>query len=281
MTVIYADNLFLINTLIDYLLLLITGRLSGFPLQRKRYFFAALLGGFYAVVVWIPSMMFLGTIPGKALIWILLARIAFGKTPNFIKITLLLGLVSSSLAGIVLVSSEILQNQSGISFPEIHSSVLITGLGLCALVYILLQSFFRESVSDVLLQCNVSIAGNTVSFMTLLDTGNQLRNPLNGQPILIVSMHALEPVLPNLLSVSNSQTHSASPIALLKYIRSVSPNLCPNLIPYQALGVSSSMLLTLRTDCIKIGNKTYPHAIIALTPTPLAPGVAALWGGQL
>ena len=281
MTVIYADSLFLINALVDYLLLLITGRLSGIPLQRKRYLIAALLGAVYAVLIWIPDMAFLGTLPGKILVWILLAGIAFGRTPHFIKMTLLLGLVSCTLAGIVLVSAGILQSHARFSFPRIHSSVLFTGFGLCFLVFMLLQAFFRKRITSNLLQTKVSIAGNIVSLPTLLDTGNQLRNPLNGQPILVVSATALESVLPEPLRTSIVQTHSATPIASLEYIRSAAPELCPSLIPYQALGVSSGILLTLRTDCIKIGNKTYPHAVIALTPAPLAPGYAALWGGPV
>jgi len=281
MTVIYADSLFLINAFVDYLLLLITGRLSGIPLQRTRYLIAALSGAVYAVVVWVPGMAFLGTLPVKVLVWILLAGIAFGRTTHFIKMTLLLGLVSCSLAGIVLVSAGILQDHAGFSFPRIHSSVLFSGFGLCFLVFMLLQSFFSERIAGNLLQAKVSIAGNTVSLPTLLDTGNQLRNPLNGQPILVVSAKALESVLPEPLRAAVMQTHSATPIASLERIRSAAPELCPSLLPYQALGVSSGMLLTLRTGYIKIGSKTYPHAVIALAPAPLAPGYAALWGGQV
>ena len=49
MTVIYVDTLFLLNGIIDYLLLLAAARLAGEPLRRLRFGAAAALGGAYAV----------------------------------------------------------------------------------------------------------------------------------------------------------------------------------------------------------------------------------------
>lgn len=45
MTVIYVDTLFLLNTMVDYLLLLASARLAGEPLARLRFALGAVLGG--------------------------------------------------------------------------------------------------------------------------------------------------------------------------------------------------------------------------------------------
>ena len=45
MTVIYVDTLFLLNAMVDYLLLLAAARLAGEPLTRLRFLLGALLGG--------------------------------------------------------------------------------------------------------------------------------------------------------------------------------------------------------------------------------------------
>ena len=44
MTVIYVDTLFLLNTMVDYLLLLASARLAGEPLARLRFALGAVLG---------------------------------------------------------------------------------------------------------------------------------------------------------------------------------------------------------------------------------------------
>ena len=55
-TVIYVDSVFILNSSMDYLLCLVTGRLAGIPLKRKRYLLASLLGGVYAVAVFLPGV---------------------------------------------------------------------------------------------------------------------------------------------------------------------------------------------------------------------------------
>ena len=57
MTVIYVDTLFLLNTMVDYLLLLASARLAGEPLARLRFALGAVLGGLYAVAIFLPSRM--------------------------------------------------------------------------------------------------------------------------------------------------------------------------------------------------------------------------------
>lgn len=44
-TTVYVDSVFVLNTLMDYLLLLCTARLAGIPLRRWRYALGALLAG--------------------------------------------------------------------------------------------------------------------------------------------------------------------------------------------------------------------------------------------
>ena len=56
MTVVYIDSVFVLNTLMDYLLCLVTARLAGIPLRRRRYLLAALAGGGYAVAATVSRL---------------------------------------------------------------------------------------------------------------------------------------------------------------------------------------------------------------------------------
>ena len=78
MTVVYVDSVFVLNTLMDYLLVLSTARLAGIPLRRGRYLLAGLLGGAYAVAVFLPGLEFLAETPVKLVVGVLLALIAYG-----------------------------------------------------------------------------------------------------------------------------------------------------------------------------------------------------------
>lgn len=70
---VYVDSVFVLNALMDYLLVLCAARLAGIPLRRRRYLLAGLLGGAYAVAVFLPGLGFLSATPVKLAAGILLA----------------------------------------------------------------------------------------------------------------------------------------------------------------------------------------------------------------
>ena len=57
--VLYADVLFLLNAVIDYILLLLSARMAGEPLRRSRFLLGAAIGGLYSVVIFVPGFSFL------------------------------------------------------------------------------------------------------------------------------------------------------------------------------------------------------------------------------
>ena len=102
MTVIYIDSVFLLNALMDYLLLLCAARLAGLPLRRGRYALAALAGGAYAAAVFLPGMGFLAGTPVKIAAGVLLGLIAYGGEEKLLRLELLFFAVSCAMAGCVL-----------------------------------------------------------------------------------------------------------------------------------------------------------------------------------
>ena len=82
MTVVYVDSVFLLNGAMDYLLCLVTARLAGVPLRRRRYALAAMLGGSYAAAVFLPGCGFLASWPVKLAAGVLMAKLmnVFSKT---------------------------------------------------------------------------------------------------------------------------------------------------------------------------------------------------------
>ena len=51
---VYVDSVFVLNALMDYLLVFSAGRLAGIPLRRGRHLLPGLPGGAYAVAVSLP-----------------------------------------------------------------------------------------------------------------------------------------------------------------------------------------------------------------------------------
>ena len=59
MDIIYIDEIFLVNALADYVLLLSAATLRSLPLKRGRFALAAVLGALYAVLAALPPLLWL------------------------------------------------------------------------------------------------------------------------------------------------------------------------------------------------------------------------------
>ena len=282
MTVIYADSVFMINTAVDYLVLLITGRLAGIPLQRKRFLAAALLGGFYGVAAVVPGLDFLMSVSAKGLVWLLMSLIAYGFSSRFLKLMLLSGAVSCALAGVILCLGMLVSNHLAIALlPKGCRVLLLCGICISVLCSVLFRTCAHPGVEGILVPVSLSIAGKTLALAALLDTGNQLRDPVTGEPILVVSLRAIQSALPRELKDRLSAERLQIPADLLEEMFWFVPELSPKLLPYRALGIPSGTLLALRADWVKIRNTTYWHTNVAIAPFDLGLGYSALWGGAL
>ncbi|MBQ6464634.1 MAG: sigma-E processing peptidase SpoIIGA, partial [Oscillospiraceae bacterium] len=78
MEIVYLDRFFLLNLLCDYLLCLVSARVCGLLLKRRRYWLAALLGAAYASAALLPGLRFLASAPGVLAAAALMALVAFG-----------------------------------------------------------------------------------------------------------------------------------------------------------------------------------------------------------
>lgn len=283
MTVVYADSVFFLNTLMDYLLFLSTARLAGIPLRRWRYLAAALLGGVYAMACFFPHLGFLTQTPVKAAVGILLALISFGGEDRLLRLTVLLFAVSCAMAGCVLglglLSGGAVPSANGIFYTDVSLRVLLIA---ATAAYLTLTVVFRAAaahgVEGKLLQAELSLNGRTATFTALHDTGNSLRDPLSGEGVLVLSCGTIDALLPKEVHRLLTPDALRAPADILVPLRAAAPELAPRLLPYQAVGIGSALLLAVRTDYIKIGGTVYPGALAALSPTKME--TAALWGGE-
>ena len=102
MTVIYVDTLFLLNAMVDYLLLLASARLAGEPLARLRFLLGAALGGLYAVAIFLPGLSFLARPPCRLAAAVLMVLAAFWKSRRLLRQVVIFFALSCAFGGGVL-----------------------------------------------------------------------------------------------------------------------------------------------------------------------------------
>ena len=286
MTVVYVDSVFVLNALMDYLLVLSVGRLAGIPLRRGRYLLAGLLGGAYAVAVFLPGLGFLAATPVKLAAGVLLALTAYGGEEKLLRLTLLLFAVSCAMAGCVLALGLLAGGGvpvvNGVFYTDVDAKVLLIA---SAAAYLVLTVVFRaaakKGLHGQLVTVRVCLAGRTTAFTAFCDTGNGLRDPVSGQPVLVVSPGRLDGVLPREVRSLLARGALERPAELLEPLVRAAPELRFRLLPYQAVGVAGGLLLAVRCDQAEIAGVRYTGLLAALSPTELGTGYSALWGGAV
>ena len=96
---IYLDLVVILNFFVDFLLLLGTNRLSGFPASPLRAAAAAALGALYSGVCMMPRLRFLGGLLWRIVSLAGMAAIAFGWDKSAWKRSGVLVLLSMALGG--------------------------------------------------------------------------------------------------------------------------------------------------------------------------------------
>lgn len=254
---VYLDLLVLLNFSVDLLLMLGTNRLSGHPPGIKRAVAAALLGGIYAGLCVLPGFAFLGNTLWRLVSLALMSMIAFGAGQNSIRRGVLFVFLSMALGGFAL----------GLGNGGFWSLVLSAG-GVCALCVLGFRGRVRE---QHYVPVTITCGEKSVSLTALVDTGNTLRDPISGRPVLVVD----EAVAGKLCLLSHNQL--AHPIETMTSARL--PGL--RLIPYTAVGSSAGILLGIRADRVEVDGKEAEY-IVAFAPQNLGHGqYQALAGGAL
>lgn len=255
---VYLDLVMLLNFLVDFLLILGTNRLAGYPSSWGKGAAAAVAGAAYAGWCLLPSFRFLGNTLWRMVSLVLMAGIAFGWNRGALQRGAVFVLLSMALGGIA----------SNLGRGNFWMLVL-SALGL----WLLCRVSFRGNLGQrEYIPVELTWSGRSISLVALRDTGNTLRDPLTGEQVLVAGGD----VAAELLDVTQQQLRH--PVELLS--SGVLPGL--RLIPYHAVGQPGSLLPALRFRNVKIGD-TYGDPLVAFAPEVLAQGAVyrMLTGGAV
>lgn len=246
-------SVFVISCVVDFLLIMATKQLYPGAFQMKRALFAALIGGVLRLVCFASDMRYLTGILAQFGIFLLTGLTAFGW-----------GKRALGRCGIFLLLSFAL---SGLTQPSVvlQPLNLLVSSGLL-LVFSLLN---LHSGSAMLIPVELTYGTNSIKLMALHDTGNGLRDPVTGKPVLVLGADAAQ------------QLTGLTPRQLRAPVESIGALPGLRLIPYRAV-CGSGLLLALRVQNLKMGDWK-GSCVVAFAPEVLSleGKFQALTGGKL
>ena len=186
-TVLYADVLFFINLIMDYLVLYITARLTHTKTSLWRLLLATSLGGAYGVaaVLFIPNALL--SLLTSCGISVVMTLISFGVSGGFLSLirqSFLVwgcGALLSGIMSILMSLGEPIYSDEG-NTPGYAKYFILTFAAGIVFVRIFSHKTERKGADVV-----ISLNGEIFRFSGLADSGNLLRDPIGGCPVIIAA----------------------------------------------------------------------------------------------
>lgn len=252
----YMDLVMLLNFLIDFLLMLGTNRLCGYPPGYLRAGLGAGVGGLYGGLCLIPGFQFLGKLLWRVVSLGVMGYLAFGCSKSAVRRCAVFVLLSMALGGIAL----------GIGNGGFYAL-----LAAFAMVGVICAIGFRGTVGATqYVPVELKFGSKNIRLLALQDSGNMLRDPLTGRAVLVINSDAA------IRLTGLTLQHLQDPVKAMA--EAPIPGL--RLIPYRALGQPGGMLLAVRMEGVKIGSWK-GSSLVAFAPSGLSDegGYQALTGG--
>lgn len=283
--VVYVDEVFVENLVMDFLLLYTAARLCKIAARPYRLGFAAALGALYALCLFFPVARPLVGAGGKLLMSLLMVVAAYAPL-SVRRLGLSLAAFYMAAVGCVggaLVLAYLLAPATaGNGLWDVD--VVLAGRLAPAMAAVAPVLWFFAGVarrrkdqyaSSGRLRLVIHLDGQTVGVDALVDTGNSLADPVTGHPVVVVESESLRPLLPESLTRALFAPGELDFSGLTDL--SGEKMACRlRLIPFQSLG-RSGLLLGFRPDRLEVfsslRNNSVNEVVVAITRDRFDPGL--------
>ena len=255
--VIYLDVYFFINFLADALLLKLVQKSMGQMRKNRWILLGAAVGGGGACCLLLCRGHQFWEMAGGLLLAMLMCWVSFGwkNGKTFLRELLVLygfGLLLGGALGAIAtrwpygIVKEAAQRHTG----YLPLAVWLAAVFGCYGVLRLFMKLYGEyRIRPQKLKVTIVWGDRRWELTGIVDTGNTLRNPGSGDPVIVVQKDILESEgLDSILMASGGEAAAG---------------LC--VIPYQAVGKKSGVLLGFRPDYVMVGNRRNVNTVVALT----------------
>lgn len=259
MNIIYIDVLLIENVLINFLILYVVYRFCRVKRNLSYLFLSSLIGALYVFIVFFPALSMFYSALMKFCVSILMIIIAFWPRTfrAFLKMLLIFYGVAFFLGGAIisifyLVNDKMVSSVNGVMLlNKISSKYLIYGVIVSIFVVKILFDVVDRyfDIKNRTVQITVINNEKSIKLTALLDTGNCLKDPISGHPIIIVDIKYIADILPNEvidLVMNNRDIGDIKDFEISKRIR---------IIPYMTIGVENGLLIGYRVDYVYIISK--------------------------
>jgi len=199
--IIYIDELFLLNFIIDFLILLTESMTLKYVINIKRIIISALLGSVSLLVLFIP-LNNITLLIFKIVISTLLVVSSFGfKSISFtIKNILYFFFISIIYGGFLyFIKDNFTLKSNGLIFfdNEININIFILVIFSPIILYIYIKQIHNRYKINLRTKVIININNKPVILNGFIDTGNTLKEPYGGKDVMITNNKLIKETIEN------------------------------------------------------------------------------------
>jgi len=263
--VFYLDLIILLNFVIDYFLLLATARFLHLPVKKGRFAIGATLGAMYTIVYFVPELGFFHIFITKIIFSVIMVISAFGYSHfiAFIRSISTFYFVSFVTGGGVFALQYFFQiNHDVINGIYVSRStnplivLLLIFIGFIGIWFFSGKTFQamerKRNIHQHIIDIEIYMFDAIIQCKGLVDTGNQLYDPISRKPVMILEAKQLS-ILPEFYmglyqngEFQLEKYHQLSDQVESKWLTRT------QLIPFRSVGKNMEFILALRPDKVVI-----------------------------
>ena len=256
--IVYLDIIFFENVLMNYIIIFTTGMILKKEFKRRNILLASCIGAIYSVFMYLNILKITSNFIMKIILSITIIKIAFNpkKRKNFFKYLLIFYLVSFIFGGCIfalmyIVKPQYIQIRNGMFVGTYPIKIAIAG-GIVA--YVITQISFKIvktkiNKKDMIYTLEIFYKEKSIQIQGMLDTGNLLKDPITGNPVIIVQKDKLislfsQNILNNIEKILGGDVKfTIDEEDIFSKVR---------ILPFSSIGNENGMLVGIKVDYINI-----------------------------
>lgn len=250
MNTVYLDVLIVENTLMNFVILHITAKITSHRASKSRLLVGAVVGTVYAVLALFFETFFTALI-GKLLLSAVMVFVVFvpKHIKDFLRFSLFFYAVTFLFAGL---SFALALSGNTKSVSNILITVCV-GYLMIETIYKFIKKHMKNGriFTTVYIQFDAE-SKDGIWLPAIVDTGNSLRDPFSGEPVIVAEITALKKIIPDEICALVSENNLEYITECLNSVSSIQWKKRLRLIPYKAVGTENGMMTGFKADVVRI-----------------------------
>ena len=248
---VYLDVLFFVNLIANYVMLFAAGKMMGKSIQRNKAIMASCLGGFYSLGALALPHRICFSFPARIIFGLFMIVFAYPHVRGVSFVALSISFYAcSALAAGTAMAFYMWCKPAFFSYRALGQIQWWTVA--LAFITVVSSGFLWRTLNPLAIkgvpfvEIEIMLGNRSVSMIGMVDTGNSLKDPVSGLPVIIVDWDSLKPIMPGetscfFLSAWDLITSKITELTVAKKLR---------LIPFTGLSGNKGILPGFKPDAL-------------------------------